>query len=82
MASSGGTKRVGRIGLVYTPKERRRCGYASALVATLAEHALARGCIAASLSTDVRNPTSNHIYRAIGFEPIGETVMIGFGAPA
>ncbi len=80
MASAGGTARVGRIGLVYTPKERRRSGYASALVATLAAAALERGCVAASLSTDVKNPTSNRIYRAIGFEPIGDTVMMGFGA--
>jgi predicted GNAT family acetyltransferase len=59
-----------RIGPVYTPPERRGRGYASALVAAVSQVQLDAGRRFCFLFTDADNPTSNHIYRAIGYEPV------------
>lgn len=59
-----------RIGPVYTPPERRRNGYASALTAAAAQDQLDRGRRFVFLFTDLANPTSNHIYRTVGFRPV------------
>lgn len=61
---------VGRIGPVYTPPQYRRKGYATACVATLSQRLLDRGCDRCFLFTDLANPTSNHIYREIGYHPV------------
>ncbi|GAB2509787.1 GNAT family N-acetyltransferase [Nocardia heshunensis] len=58
-----------RIGPVYTPPETRGHGYASALVAHVAGTLRAAGQ-EVCLFTDLANPTSNKIYRAIGFEGV------------
>jgi len=34
-----------------------------------------------SLFTDASNPTSNHIYRAVGYQPLCEFLDIRFNAP-
>jgi hypothetical protein len=57
------------IGLVYTPPELRRHGYASAVVAALSQRELAAGQRWCALLADLANPTSNSIYAAIGYEP-------------
>lgn len=60
---------VARIGPVYTPRDQRGRGYASAAVAEvsrLRRDAGARVC----LFTDQANPTSNRIYTALGYEPV------------
>ena len=36
--------------------------------------------LSASLYTDLANPTSNHIYQVIGYEPVTEAVMVSFSA--
>jgi hypothetical protein len=59
-----------RIGPVYTPPEYRRKGYATACVAALSRRLLDQGCHSCFLFTDLANPTSNHIYQAIGYHPI------------
>ena len=59
-----------RVGPVYTPPERRGRGYASALVAWVSQHLLDEGRQSVFLFTDQRNPTANHIYQVIGFEPV------------
>lgn len=59
-----------RIGLVYTPPEYRRKGYATASVAALSQKLLNEGCDRCFLLTDLANPTSNHIYQQIGYVPI------------
>ncbi len=67
--ASGPSFGVARIGPVYTPPGRRGRGYASAAVAEvsrLRRDAGARVC----LFTDQDNPTSNHIYTALGYAPI------------
>ena len=60
---------VSRIGPVYTPKEHRGRGIASAAVAQdsrLLRDSGERPC----LFTDQANPTSNKIYEAIGYRPV------------
>ncbi|MDQ1257916.1 MAG: uncharacterized protein QG656_2524 [Candidatus Hydrogenedentes bacterium] len=69
------------IGGVYTPPEFRRRGYASACVAALSQFMLDKGYAYCSLYTNLANPTSNHIYQAIGYEPVGEVVEIKFDCP-
>ncbi|MFQ4146592.1 GNAT family N-acetyltransferase [Chlorogloeopsis sp. ULAP02] len=73
MACSGQPTPNGvRIGLVYTPLQYRRQGYASACVATLSQTLLNQGHKYCFLFTDLANPTSNHIYQAIGYQPVGD----------
>ncbi len=60
----------GRIGPVYTPPEFRRQGYASACVAAVSQRLLNRDAHRCCLFTDITNPTSNHIYKTIGYEPV------------
>jgi GNAT superfamily N-acetyltransferase len=57
------------VSLVYTPPQLRGCGYASAVVAELSQRELDRGAAWCSLFTDLANPTSNHIYAELGYEP-------------
>ncbi len=59
-----------RIGSVYTPPEHRRKGYATACVAALRQQLLYEGSERCFLLTDLENPTSNHIYREIGYVPV------------
>jgi predicted GNAT family acetyltransferase len=59
-----------RVGPVYTPPELRGRGYASACVAAASQAALDEGRQAVYLFTDLANPTANHIYQAIGYEPV------------
>ncbi len=58
---------VVRLGPVYTPPAARRQGYATALVADVSRRALAAGATTCMLYADLANPTSNHIYRAVGY---------------
>ncbi|KRF36545.1 GNAT family N-acetyltransferase [Nocardioides sp. Soil805] len=60
---------VARVGPVYTPRERRGRGYASAAVAEVTRIVLAQGA-RACLFTDQANPTSNKIYSALGYRPV------------
>jgi Predicted acetyltransferase len=68
---------VVRVGPVYTPPEARNRGYASALVAAISRATRAAGhrCI---LYTDLANPTSNSIYRAIGYRAVAEALKYDF----
>ncbi len=79
--SSGPTPHGIRIGAVYTPPERRRRGYASALVAALSQEQLDNGRKFCFLYTDLANPTSNKIYQAIGYEPVSDVDEYVFGQP-
>jgi GNAT superfamily N-acetyltransferase len=60
---------VARIGPVYTPKEQRGRGYASAAVADVSRQIIESGS-RACLFTDQANPTSNKIYEALGYRPV------------
>jgi predicted GNAT family acetyltransferase len=55
---------------VYTPPELRGRGYASACTAAVSQMLLDRGCEYVTLFTDLANPTSNSIYRKIGYRPV------------
>lgn len=68
---------VVRIGPVYTPKQRRRRGYASAMVATLAQ-ALLDQPVRSILYTDLANPVSNSIYRRVGYRAVAEVLRYDF----
>jgi predicted GNAT family acetyltransferase len=71
-----------RVGPVYTPPERRGRGYASALVAAASQLQLDAGRRYCFLFTDLANPTSNKIYRAIGYEAVCDVDEHQFdGAP-
>ncbi|GAA2152338.1 GNAT family N-acetyltransferase [Nocardioides koreensis] len=60
---------VVRVGPVYTPKEQRGRGYASAAVAAVSRRLLDEGA-RVCLFTDQANPTSNRIYQALGYRPV------------
>ena len=60
------------VGPVYTPPEKRGCGYASALTASLSQAVLDEGFQYCSLFTDLSNPTANHIYQTIGYFPVAD----------
>jgi len=71
-----------RIGPVYTPPESRGRGYATALVAAQSAHLLTRGHQFCFLYTDMANPTSNAIYRRIGYRLACTSAQIAFAPPA
>lgn len=73
-----GTAQGESISYVRTPAAFRRRGYASALVAALSQWILDSGKRYSSLFTDRANPTSNHIYQQIGYEPRGAFVELHF----
>ena len=61
------------VNTVYTPPQHRGKGYASACVAKLSQYLLKslryKYCF---LFTDLANSTSNHIYQAMGYQPVGD----------
>jgi predicted GNAT family acetyltransferase len=67
-----------RIGPVYTPPELRGRGYASALTARVSQQQLDRGRRFCFLYTDLANPTSNAIYRRIGYGQVCESRELAF----
>ena len=69
-----------RVQAVYTPPERRNRGYAGACVADLSRRMLEEGyrCM---LYTDLGNPTSNSVYRRIGYRAVAEGLRYRFGSP-
>jgi len=70
-------QQVVRLGPVYTPPEKRKRGYAAACVYALSKRLRERGhrCI---LYTDLGNPTSNSIYRRIGYRAVAEALRYRF----
>jgi predicted GNAT family acetyltransferase len=62
------------IGMVYTPPHFRKRGYASSCVATLCKRLLKSGFKHCALYTDLANPTSNKIYKQIGFTEVCDSV--------
>ncbi len=67
-----------RIGPVYTPTEHRGRGYGTALTAAVSALQLERGRSFCFLYTDLSNPTSNAIYRQIGYEQVCEAAEYRF----
>jgi predicted GNAT family acetyltransferase len=81
VGAGGRTPNGIRIGPVYPPPAARRRGYASALVAAVSQAELDAGRRFCFLFTDLANPTSNHIYQAIGYEAVRDVDAYGFDAP-
>jgi hypothetical protein len=67
-----------RVGPVYTPPELRGRGYASALTAAATQLVLDGGRRFCFLYTDLANPTSNSIYRRIGYRPMSDAAVWRF----
>ncbi len=70
VAGARATPRGRTVSLVYTPPQWRGYGFASAAVATYSDQLLRQGYDFCTLFTDLANPTSNHIYQAIGYRPV------------
>jgi predicted GNAT family acetyltransferase len=71
-----------RVGPVYTPPHERNHGYATALVAAVTRRLLEAGHRRCTLTTDLANPTSNSIYRRIGYLPVCDSADYRFDPPA
>ncbi len=76
-SASGAVAGVARVQYVYTPRQRRGVGYATACVEHMSRVLSDRGlrCV---LFTDLANPTSNAIYRRIGYEAVAEILGYDF----
>ena len=66
---------------VYTPREARGHGYATAVVAKLSAQCLDEGKSFCCLFTDLANPTSNEIYQRIGYQRLDDFRMVTFERP-
>jgi GNAT superfamily N-acetyltransferase len=71
---------VSRVGYVYTPPQHRGQGYAAAVVSEGSAAALANGADRCMLYTQLSNPTSNAVYRRLGYEAFAEVLAYAFGA--
>ena len=67
---------VCRVGTVYTPPERRQRGYGGAVTAAVSQRALDAGAAEVVLYTDLANPTSNALYRRLGYRPVGDRIAL------
>ena len=73
---------VARVGLVYTPPDRRRRGYAAAVTAALSRQLLDVEADTCILYTQLHNPTSNAVYQRLGYKAVGEVLIYAFDRPA
>jgi predicted GNAT family acetyltransferase len=69
---------VARVNLVYTPPEQRGRGYGAAVAAAVSRRALDEGADTCMLFADLANPTSNGIYRRIGYRDLADSVVLRF----
>jgi GNAT superfamily N-acetyltransferase len=78
--SSKPVQGVVRVSAVYTPPANRKQGYAAACVHGISKYFRSEGyyCM---LYTDLGNPTSNSIYRKIGYKAIAEAIHYRFDNP-
>ncbi|MBH0230498.1 GNAT family N-acetyltransferase [Halobacillus yeomjeoni] len=63
---------------VFTPDQYKKKGYATQSVWALTKKLLDEGKSFCALYTDMENPTSNSIYRKIGYEWIGSSIVYKF----
>jgi ribosomal protein S18 acetylase RimI-like enzyme len=73
--------KVARVQNVYTPTTMRGRGYAGACVGRVT-HLILEGESRCMLYTDLGNPTSNSIYRRIGYRSVAEGLRYRFANPA
>ncbi len=67
-----------RVDPVYTPAHLRGSGYAGAVTAEASRAALAAGATEVVLFADPANPTSNRLYRRVGYLPVTEFAVYDF----
>jgi len=72
------TRGVVRVAPVYTPPDHRRHGYGGAVTAAVSQAALDAGAAHVVLFTDLANPTSNALYRRLGYRPVEDRVVLRF----
>ncbi|MGW1406683.1 GNAT family N-acetyltransferase [Streptomyces sp. NPDC002403] len=65
-----------RVVTVYTPPEHRGRGYAAAVTAEVSRVAREAGAQEVLLFTDLANPTSNGVYRRIGYRPVSDRLVV------
>ncbi|URN00528.1 GNAT family N-acetyltransferase [Actinomadura madurae] len=81
VAMAGRTPAVGgmaRVAPVYTPAGHRRRGYGAAVTAAATRDAQDAGAADVVLFTDLGNPTSNSVYRRLGYRPVEDRVVLAF----
>lgn len=69
-----------RVGHVYTPPSERGRGYATAATGELTRRLLQEYDFC-TLYTDLSNPTSNGVYRRLGYRQIAEAIDVNFLPP-
>ncbi len=67
-----------RIGPVFTPEKYRRHGFGAAVTAAVTRFVLDEGLQFACLYTDADNATANHIYEAIGYRFVSDSMQYRF----
>ncbi|OZU87106.1 hypothetical protein CIL03_18590 [Virgibacillus indicus] len=72
------TKHGASINAVFTPDQFKKKGYATNAVAALSQKLLDQGFQFCSLYTDRENPTSNGIYKRIGYYEVGISIVYNF----
>ncbi|WP_320774478.1 GNAT family N-acetyltransferase [Streptomyces sp. CRN 30] len=81
VAMAGTTRMVAgqvRVAPVYTPAHLRGRGYAGAATVEAGRAALAAGAREVVLFADLANPTSNGLYRRIGYVPVSDFALWDF----
>lgn len=81
-AWTGKTAHGVRVNFVYTPPAERGRGYATMCVAALSRELLDQGNAYCCLYTDVENPTSNAIYRRLGYRPVCDAGFYDLSTPS
>ncbi len=84
VAMAGLTRNVAgvvRVAAVYTVPGHRQRGYGGAITTTVSQAALDDGAAAVVLFTDLANPTSNALYQRLGYQPVGDRVLLDFQPP-
>ncbi|GAA1655670.1 GNAT family N-acetyltransferase [Actinoplanes couchii] len=82
VAMAGVTPMIGgqiRVDPVYTPRRHRRHGYGAAVTTEVTRAALAAGATDVVLFTDAGNPTSNALYRRLGYVPLTDWAVYDLG---
>ncbi len=67
-----------RVAPVYTPPSARGHGYATELVRAVSQNLLNWGYQQVYLFTDLKNLTSNRIYRMVGYRPVADVDSYAF----
>lgn len=73
----GKPKRYGGMGMLFTPEEHRRKGYARLCLAALSRRLLSRG-VTPFVYVETDNPTSQRLFSRMGFKRKHRANWIGY----